>query len=350
MDSQPLVSIVTPAYNQASFLRDTIESVLNQDYPCIEYRVLDDGSTDTTPAILETYTGRLLWETHSNRGQTATINKGWEQAGGSILTWLNSDDTLLPGAVSRVVAYFEKHPDVDLVYGDTLFTSADGTPLRQTGPQAEFDYRQFVLLCTNPIPQPSAFLRRRVVERVGLLDGHYRYFMDWDYWLRAGLTCKIAYFPELLSTYRLHPESNTVSQSARVAPELEYMYERYFARDDLPPDIRRVQQQATANMYFTSGGYYMKGGDCSCAARMGVKAIRAFPGLLCRPRMLHKLAYCVLGASRLYRGMRSIYHRARPSPEAACRAAFRDSARSDGEQCGCAESAIQSVPHNFVKE
>lgn len=308
---RPLVSVVTPAYNQAAFLRETIESVLGQDYAPIEYRVIDDGSTDDTPRILAEYTGRLLWESHPNRGQTATINKGWELAQGEILIWLNSDDTLLPGAVSRAVNYLESHPNVGIVFGDTLFTEADGTPLNRTGPQAPFDYPQFVRRCENPIPQPSAFVRRWVVDRVGLLDPHFFYFMDWDFWLRAGLCCRISYLSELLSTYRLHAQSNTVAQSARVAPELEYMYSKFFARVDLPAEYRALRCQAMANMYFTSGGYYLKGGARSRAARMGIEAVRSYPTALFRPRMFHKLMYCLFGSLPLYQGLRRAYHRDR---------------------------------------
>src|ERR1700682_3719270 len=193
----PLVSIITPAYNQAAFLPETIESVLAQDYSRIEYIVIDDGSTDETPEILSRYTGRLLWDSHANRGQTSTINKGWERSHGEIITWLNSDDTYLPGAVSKAVDYFQKHPSIDVVYGDTLLTEADGSPIEHSKPP-EFVYHTLVAKCHNPIPQPSAFIRRSVIEDVGLLDPYYYYFMDWDFWLRAGLHHEFAYFPELI--------------------------------------------------------------------------------------------------------------------------------------------------------
>ena len=162
--SGPLVSIVTPAYNQAAFLRDTVESVLSQDYPSIEYRVLNDGSTDETEAILREYEGRLEWETHPNMGQTPTINKGWDLATGDILIWLNSDDTLLPGAVSAAVSYLQAHPETGIVYADTLFTEPDGSPIERNAAQPRFDYERFVVECHNPIPQPSAFVRRSVAE------------------------------------------------------------------------------------------------------------------------------------------------------------------------------------------
>ena len=308
----PLVSIVTPAYNQADFLRETIESVLAQDYPRIEHQVIDDGSTDETPQVMAEYEGRgILLDRHENRGQTPTINKGWERATGDVLTWLNSDDTLLPGAVSKAVDYLQKHPEVGIIFGDGLFTEPDGKPLERTKPRTGFSYREFVLKCENPIPQPSAFIRRSVVEDVGLLDPVFYYFMDWDFFLRAGVRHKIAYFPELLSTYRLHPDSKTVAQAAKAAPELEYLYNKFFAREDLPAEIRSLQKRATANMLFLSGGYYMKGRKPDDAARMAWKALRTYPPMLADPEMMHKFMYCLLGGSSVYQGGRNVYHRAR---------------------------------------
>jgi glycosyltransferase involved in cell wall biosynthesis len=307
----PLVSIVTPTYNQADFLRDTLESVLAQDYPHIEHQVIDDGSTDETPQILAEYSGRIAIERHANRGQTPTINKGWERAQGDILTWLNSDDTFLPGAITKAVDYLQAHPDVGIVFGDTLFTNQDGEPLERSKARAEFDYHEFVLQCENPIAQPSAFIRREVIEDVGLLDPEFYYFMDWDFWLRAGIRHRIAYFPELLSTYRLHKDSKTVAQANKAAPELEYMYRKFFARTDLPEDIRALERRAMVNMFFTSGGYYLEGGNPRAAARMGFKALGAYPSSIYRPEVAHKFLYCLLGGRSLYQRSRGAYHKAR---------------------------------------
>jgi glycosyltransferase involved in cell wall biosynthesis len=307
----PLVSVVTPTYNQADFLRDTLESVLTQDYPHIEHQVIDDGSTDSTPQILAEYSDRIAVERHANRGQTPTINKGWERAQGDILTWLNSDDTFLPGAVSKAVEYFKGHPDVDIVFGDTLFTQSDGTPIERSQPRAEFDYRTFVLQCENPIAQPSAFIRREVIDDIGLLDPQFYYFMDWDFWLRAGVRHRIAYHPELFSTYRLHKDSKTMAQANKAAPELEYMYRKFFARLDLPDDIRALERRAMVNMFFTSGGYYLEGGNAKAATRMAFKALRAYPSSIYRPEVVHKFLYCVLGGRSLYQRSRGTYHKAR---------------------------------------
>jgi glycosyltransferase involved in cell wall biosynthesis len=307
----PLVSIVTPTYNQADFLRDTLESVLDQDYEQIEYQVIDDGSTDTTPDILAEYSNRLNVERHENCGQTPTINKGWERAQGDILTWLNSDDTFLPGAVAKAVDYLEAHPAVGIVFGDTLFTRPDGEPIERSKGRKGFDYLNFVLCCENPIPQPSAFIRRSVIEDIGLLDTSYYYFMDWDFWLRAGIRHKIAYLPELLSTYRLHKESKTVAQAARAAPELAYMYDKFFARSDLPEAIGSLKRQAMANMFFTSAGYYLDGGNPGAARRMGLKALRNSPSRIYQPEVMHKFLYCLFGGRSFYQRSRAVYYKAR---------------------------------------
>jgi len=311
VEEYPTVTVVTPTYNQAAFLRETVESVLAQDYPHIEHIIIDDGSTDETPRVLAEYTGRVDWESQPNMGQTPTINKGWQRSRGEIVTWLNSDDTFTPGAVSKAVEYLRARPEVGIVFGDTLFTQPDGTPIERSRRRDGFDYVEFVLTCENPIPQPSAFIRRSVVDDAGLLEPHYYYFMDWDFFLRAGIRHRIEYTHELLSTYRLHPESKTVAQAARAAPELERMYRDYFARPDVPPEVRRRQAHATANMYFTSGGYYIQGGDKGGAARAALKALRAYPSALLDPGMLHKFLYCLSGERRAYREGRELYRRTR---------------------------------------
>src|SRR4030095_5223580 len=307
----PTVTVVTPTYNQADFLRDTIESVLSQDYPNIEYVVLDDGSTDDTPRILAEYGDRFDWESHQNMGQTPTINKGWESSKGQILTWLNSDDKFLPGAVNTAVSYLKEYPEVSIVFGDTLFTDQHDNPLERSKGLLDFDYRQFVRLCHNPIAQPSAFIRRSVIEDIGMLDPLYYYFMDWDFWLRAGLNHRISYFPELLSTYRLHADSKTVAQANKAAPELEYMYRKFFARTDLPESIRSLEKEAMMNMLFTSGGYYLEGGNKKAAARAALKALRSFPSRFYHPSAIHKLFYCFCGGSSIYQRSRGTYHKLR---------------------------------------
>ena len=122
----PLVSIVTPSYNQGPYIEATIQSVVSQDYPHLEYIVIDGGSQDNTVAILKRYAERLCWISEPDHGQADAINKGFRIAHGEILAWLNSDDTYLPGAVCQVVEYFQRHPDVSMVYGEGQHVDAEG--------------------------------------------------------------------------------------------------------------------------------------------------------------------------------------------------------------------------------
>jgi glycosyltransferase involved in cell wall biosynthesis len=310
----PTLSVVTPAYNQAEFLRHTVESVLSQDYPNIEYVVLDDGSTDETPNILTEYGNRFVWESQKNIGQTATINKGWSMTSGEIITWLNSDDTFYSStSVSDALRHLIDRPDVGIIFGDSIFTEADGTELGPTRPIVDFTYRKMVVDCENSISQPSAFIRRDVIRKVGALDPQYYYFMDWDLWIRAGLYFGIDHVDALWSTYRLHAESKTVAQSKKAAPELGYMYEKFFARDDIPEDLRAVENEAMMNMCFTSGGYYLNGGDTANAAKMASKAFEYNPSGKYKLANLHKYFYCRLGNSLVYRTGRQILRGPQPT-------------------------------------
>lgn len=310
----PTLSVVTPAYNQGEFLRDTIESVLSQDYPNIEYFVLDDGSTDDTPKVLAEYGDRFVWETQPNMGQTATINKGWTMTSGEIITWLNSDDTFYsPNSVSEALQYLIDDPELGIIFGDSMFTEADGTEIEPTRPIRDFTYQKMVLTCENSIPQPSAFIRRTIVDKVGDLDPTYYYFMDWDFWMRAGIYFPIRHVDAIWSTYRLHAESKTIAQAKKAAPELKYMYDKYFGREDIPSEIRTVENEAMMNMCFTSGGYYLKGGDNENAAKMASMAFEHFPAGRFNAGSLRKYMYCRLGNSAIYRKGRELLRGPQPT-------------------------------------
>jgi hypothetical protein len=130
--------------------------------------------------------------------------------------------------------------------------------------------------------------------------------MDWDFWMRAGIYYKIEHIDAILSTYRLHDNSKSVSQQKRAAPELEYMYKKYFARDDIPAEIRAAEKEAMMNMCFTSGGYYNRGDDPKSAAEMGSKAFEYNPQGKYKMPNLHKFLYCKFGNSPIYKKSRDI--------------------------------------------
>ncbi len=178
---KPLVSIVTPSFNQGRFLKRTIESVLQQDYPHIEYIVMDGGSTDQSREILQSYNGKLEWVSESDRGQAHAINKGFARSRGQIRAYLNSDDILYPGAVGTVVDFFEKHADIDMVYGRAHYIDEHD---RVTGfyNTDEYSFERIMNDCC--VCQPACFWRTRASDIVGDFREDLNYALDYDYWLR----------------------------------------------------------------------------------------------------------------------------------------------------------------------
>ena len=249
--TQPLVSIITPAYNRASFLHDTIQSVLKQDYPQIEYIVLDDGSTDNTKEVLAKYTGQLIWESHPNMGETRTVNKGWGMAHGEIVAVVNSDDPLLPGAVSEAVAFMQAHPDVLVAYPDWNMIGPDSKFIRHMQ-VLEYDYLHMLKLhhCT---PGPGAFIRRKAFELTGMRNTEFKYVADFEYWLRLGLYGKFARTPKTLATWRTHPGSTLLSQRGLpMAYEHIRLIEEFYSNPELPPKVRSVRAEAYSWAYLTA--------------------------------------------------------------------------------------------------
>lgn len=226
--SQPLVSLVTPSFNQGRFLRRTIESVLRQDYPHLEYLVVDGGSSDDSIAILKSYGERFSWTSEPDRGQTDAINKGLGRARGEILAYLNSDDVLLPGAVRSIVRQFQRRPEVDVLYGHAFWIDEDDRFLG-CYTTADFDGATLVENCV--LCQPATFWRRRVHEKFGLFDDNLHFAMDYDYWLRlARGGARFGRLTEFLAGTRLHSAAKTVAQRTRVYQEIFQVCRRYFGR------------------------------------------------------------------------------------------------------------------------
>lgn len=166
MANSPLVSIITPSYNQAHFLEETIQSVISQDYGNLEYIIVDGGSTDGSVEIIQQYANRIdWWVSEPDRGQTDAINKGFDKANGEILAWLNSDDTYIPGAISEAVAYLTNHPDLGMVYGDTNIINAEGNILGKF-PARQTDYTRLRRGYVH-IPQQVFFLSGKIMGSSG---------------------------------------------------------------------------------------------------------------------------------------------------------------------------------------
>jgi len=222
----PLVSIVTPSYNQAQFLESTIRSVLEQDYPNIEYIVVDGGSTDGSAEIIRRYADRMAWwVSEKDRGQTDAINKGFAHATGSIHAWLNSDDTYEPHSISEVVEYLQAHPDVGMVYGDSNYIDEQGRVIGRFR-AAQTDRRRLLQGYVH-IPQQSSFWRGDLWKQLGPLDPGFDYAMDYDLWVRfATAGVRIVYTPQLWSNFRIHLEGKTITAADACWPEMMKVYHR----------------------------------------------------------------------------------------------------------------------------
>jgi glycosyltransferase involved in cell wall biosynthesis len=246
MPDLPLVSIITPSFNQGQFLEATICSVLEQDYTPLEYIVIDGGSTDNSSQIIEGYASRLAyWESQTDRGQAHAINKGLQRARGDILGWLNSDDLLLPGIVSRVVRVFAQHPQVDVVYGRLERIDASGrllpTPLL---PKDRVDFGLSEVLGECVVNQPGSFWRRSVMGEVGLLDEQLHYSLDYEYWIRLALAgANFMHLPDVVARFRLSSGSKTVGQTAVMAQEQLRVLEALASRLDLPTMLGWTPEQ-----------------------------------------------------------------------------------------------------------
>lgn len=222
---QPLVSIITPSYNQANFLEETIRSVLDQGYPNLEYIIVDGGSTDGSLEIIQKYADRLAWwVSEPDQGQTDAINKGFSQAKGEILAWLNSDDTYLPAAVAEAVGYLQAHPEIGTVYGDANLIDDEGNVIGKF-PAKQTDNRRLMRGYVH-VPQQATFFRAELWRKVGPLDPTFFFAMDYDLWVRLSQHAPLKYYSRLWANFRLHGGAKSIEADDRCWPEMVRVHRR----------------------------------------------------------------------------------------------------------------------------
>lgn len=272
---KPLVSIITPSYNQVRYLEDTIQSVIQQDYQNLEYIIVDGGSTDGSPEVIERYQEKLAWwVSESDQGQADAINKGFRKASGEIIAWLNSDDLYLPGVISAAVELFQKNPDAGVIYGDAVSADANGRLLnelrfRNWGTR---DFLQFNIIC-----QPAVFMKRSIVEKVGFLDPSYHFFLDHQLWIRLSRETKFIHHPEIWAVSRYHQDAKNVTMAADSGAEVMRIMDWAEKQPDLAELIEKDNDQVWAGAYQMIARYLLDGGRPGEAFRTYFKAARTWP-------------------------------------------------------------------------
>jgi len=250
--TQPLVSIVTPSLNQGRFIRATIESVLSQGYPAIEYIIMDGGSTDETASVVKDFASRVTWISEPDRGQSHAINKGFAIAKGSILSWLNSDDWILPGAVSRAVAGFAAAPDAGAVYGEGLVADRDGNVTGRF-PATEPPNLWKLVHLSDYILQQTLYFRRDVFETAGALRQDLHYAMDLDLLIRIAKRHPLHYIAEPMGCLREYPEAKSFAGGKeRIAEIARVLREHTGAR--FPPGYLLYALNASRDRWCASIG------------------------------------------------------------------------------------------------
>jgi GT2 family glycosyltransferase len=270
-----LVSIVTPSFNQTSYLEQTIQSVLDQDYADIETLVIDGGSTDGSVDIIKKYAFRLAyWVSEKDAGQADAINKGMARAKGEIVAWLNSDDYYLPGTVAAAVKAFEQNPEAVLIYADMLAVDEHSQTFNT------LRYRQLTLedlLCFQIIGQPAVFMRRAAFEKAGGLDLSYHFLLDHHLWIRIAAQGRILHVPQMWSAARYHAQAKNRAKASEFGREAFRILDWAKTYEPTSYLLSSISHRALASAHRVDARYLLDGGQPAASLAAWTRALFIHP-------------------------------------------------------------------------
>lgn len=252
MKKLPSITVITPSFNQGAFIKETIDSVLEQNYPYLEYWVIDGGSKDKTISILKSYGKKVKWISEKDKGQTDAINKGMKKAKGEIVCYLNSDDVFMPGTLLKVGETFAKNKNCLWLTGDYMIIDEKGKEIQSFVSKYKTFFRSIgianALFVLNYINQPSTFWKNSVFKKIGLFDQSLRYCMDYDFWLRLQKLHRPVIVPDILSKFRIHAQSKGGSQYKQQFKE-ENEVQRRYSNNYLVTFLHELHSLATVLAY-----------------------------------------------------------------------------------------------------
>ena len=296
------VTIVTPSFNQAHYLEQTIRSVLEQGYPRLEYFVMDGASTDGSLEIIRQYASQLTgWVSEEDRGQADAINKGLQRADGEIVAWLNSDDYYLPGALACAVETFRQHPEAGLVYGNVLSVDAQSQPFNL---QTFQPFGLADLMAFRIISQPGVFMRRAVLEQAGLLDVSYHMLLDHHLWLRMARLAPMVYVPKTLAAARYHTEAKNLARTPEFGQEAHRIAAWMQTDSRFSDAFQRDEKRIRGGEHRFDAFYLLEGGQYKATLKAYAKAFSYSPPVVLRE--LHRVIFAILALLGLGR-LRGLY-------------------------------------------
>ena len=295
-------SVITPSYNQASYLEKTIQSVLDQDYPDLEYIIVDGGSTDGSVEIIRKYEKYLAWwVSERDHGQADAVNKGFKRATGDYVGWVKSDDLYEPGALDEAAQALDNNPQAGIVYADVRSIDSHGNTFNV---MRYADYGLDGLLCFKIIGQPGAFMRRSVLEQAGYLDMAFDLLLDPMLWIRMAMIAPIVYVPQIWAAARSHPGAKNSIQAAHYGEDAYRMIEWMQAQPELAGRYQRLKNQIWAGAHRLNAFYLLDANQPGQSLKYYWKSLLAYP-----PTALqdwHRMLYALMSMAGL-NGVGKVY-------------------------------------------